>query len=84
MTAKRYSGRGLHAEEDLARDHERAKIQAALAARHPGTVDADDLLDGLDEQLFGQRHHGHALGRIPEAPGIGVRAEQIHAAVVAL
>jgi hypothetical protein len=52
----------LPSDEDLARDHERVKVQAA-----------DDLLNGLDEQGFGQRRHGRARCRIPEAPGIGVR-----------
>ena len=74
----------LHAEEDLARDHEGPQIETALAARYPGAVDAHELLDRFDEHRLGQRRHRHALGRIPEAPGIGVGAEQVHAAVVAL
>src|SRR4029077_21064465 len=74
----------LHAEEDLARDHERPQVETAITAWHPGAVDADELLDRFEEQRLGQRRHGHALSRIPEAPGIGVGAEQVHAAVVAL
>ena len=76
--------RRLHAEEDLARDHERPQIETALAARDPGAVDAHELLDRFDEHGLGHRRHRHALGRIPEAPGIGVGAEQVHAAIVAL
>ena len=84
MTAKMYSDDGLHAEEGLARDHEGAQIKAALAARHPGAVDAHDLLDRLDEDVLGQLRHRHAVGGVLEAPRIGVGAEQVHAAVVAL
>ena len=76
--------RRLDAEEDLARDHEGPQIETALAARDPGAVDAHELLDRFDEHRLGQRRHGHALGRIAEAPCIGVGAEQVHAAVVAL
>ena len=77
-------GRRLHAEEHLVRDHEGAEVEAALAARDPRAVDAHDLLDRLDEQFLRQRRHRHALGRVPEAARVGVGAEQVHAAVVAL
>ena len=76
--------RRLHAEEDLARDHEGPQIETALAARDPGAVDAHELLDRFDEDGLGQLRHRHAVGRTLEAPCIGVGAEQVHAAVVAL
>src|ERR1700682_6066049 len=75
--------RRLHAEEDLARDHEGPQVETALAAWYPGAVDAHELLDRFDEHGLGQRRHGHALSRIVEATGIGVGTEQGHAAVVA-
>ena len=83
MTAKMYSGR-LHAEEDLARNHEGPQVETALAAWHPGAVDAHELLDRFDEHRLRQRCHRHPVRRILEPFGIGVRAEQIHPAIVAL
>ena len=74
----------LDAEEGLGRDHEGPQVEAAFAARNPGPVDAHELLDRLDEDGFGQLRHGHAIGGGLEAPRIGVGAEQVHAAVVAL
>jgi len=81
MTAKMYSAEGFTPRKtSLAIP----QVETALAAWHPGAVDAHELLDRFDEHRLGQRRHGHALSRIPEAPGIGVGAEQVHAAVVAL
>ena len=84
MTAKMIFSRRFDAEEDLARDHERPQIETALAARDPGAVDPHQLVDRFDEHGFGDRRHRHAIGRIVEAPRIGVGTEQVHAAVVAL
>jgi hypothetical protein len=55
-----------------------------MKGRHPGAVDAHELFDRVDEHGLGQRRHRQALGRIVEAPCVGVGAEQVHAAVVAL
>ena len=76
--------RRLHAEEHLARDHEGPQIETALAARDPGAIDAHELLHRFDEHGLRQLRHRHAVSRILEAPCIGVGAEQVHAAVVAL
>ena len=57
MTREDVFSRRLHAEEDLARDHERPQIETALAARDPGAVDAHELLDRFDE-------HGSGTGAI--------------------
>jgi hypothetical protein len=84
MTAKMYSAEGFHAEEDLARDHEGPQVETALAARHPGAVDAHELLDRFDEHGSGSGAMAMRSAELPEAPGIGVGAEQVHAAVVAL
>jgi hypothetical protein len=41
----------LRSQEDLARDYE--WVKADLAVWHPGAVDADDQLNGLDEKGSG-------------------------------
>ena len=73
--------RGLHAEEDLVREHEGADVEAAVALRDPRPVDLDELVDRLEEHLFRQDGHGEPLGRLLEATGILQRAEQRRAAI---
>ena len=79
-----YSARRLDAEEDLAGDHERPQIEAAFAARDPGAVDAHELLDASTNTSSGSGAIAMRSAEFRKRRGIGVGAEQVDAAIVAL
>jgi hypothetical protein len=75
-------GRGLHAEENLARKHERPQIERApFDVGKPVSVNAYDLPERFDKQVFGKFRHGQPLRRIAEPFRVRFRPEQSHAAI---
>src|SRR5258707_4006607 len=63
-------------EAHLARVHERPQIEAVLrSGRHPLAINAQQPLDGLDEESIGKLRQGEPPGRPAEARRMRVRAE---------
>ena len=74
--------RRTDAEKRLVGEHERAQVEAAVAARDPLDVDLDQLLDRAQERRLGQHGHRQPLGRGLEAARVLLGAEQGDAAVL--
>ena len=74
--------RRADAEKGLVGEHERAQVEAAVAARDPFDVGLHQLLDGAQERRLGQHRHRQALGGGLEAAGVLLGAEQGDAAVL--
>ena len=82
--AERVLRSGSHADHVTGANHKRAHIQGCAGAegRNPGGVGRDDLLDGLDKLVLGERGHLQALGGVIHALGVHVGAETDDAAVL--
>ncbi len=70
---------------DVARcEHEGTHVERGARAkgRHPGGVGLDDLLDGLDKAVNGERRHAQALRRVVHALGVHIGTEAHDRAVL--
>jgi len=71
--------------DDVARgEHERTDVERGAGAegRHPGSVGLDDLLDGLDELVLGERGHLEAGGGVVHTLRVHVGTEADDGAVL--
>ena len=75
--------RRADAEKGLAREHEGAQVEAAVAARDPFDVDLHQFLDRAQERRLGQHGHRQPLGRSLETARVLLGTEQRDAAVAA-
>ena len=82
--AERVLRSGSHADHVTGADHKRTHVQGRAGAegRNPGGVGRNDLLDGLNELVLGERGHLEALGRVIHTLSVHVGTEADDAAVL--
>ena len=82
--AERVLRSGSHADNVTGADHKRTHVQSRAGAegRNPSGVGSDNLLDGLDKLVLGERGHLEALGGVVHTLGVHVGAEADDAAVL--
>ena len=69
-------GRRAEAEDGTRADEERAEVEGPFAlGGHPLAVGAHALLDRVDEDVGGNRGHGHATGALRESSRVLIRAK---------
>ena len=82
--AERVLRSGSHADYVTGADHKRTHIQGCARAegRNPCGIGRDDLLDGLDKLVLGERGHLEALRRVVHTLSVHVGTETDDAAVL--
>ena len=82
--AERVLRSGSHANHVTGADHKRTHIQgcARTEGRNPCGVGRDDLLDGLDKLVLGERGHLQTLGGVVHTLGVHIGTEADDAAIL--